>query len=74
MFMTIQSDHGVVEGERVCLFGSGGFRPSEEATELPKAFVVPDLSVDTDHRLVIQNAFEHATHEIMHDVMAYPIA
>lgn len=50
IFVAVQTEHGVVEGERVCLFGSGGFRTAAEAEELAeksRVTIAPDLGADS---------------------------
>ena len=50
IYLTVQTEHGVVEGERMCLFGSGGFRTEVEAKELAekgRVTIAPDLGVDS---------------------------
>ena len=50
IYVSAQSEHGVLANERVILFGSGGFRPAaeaEEAREKGRVAIFPELTADS---------------------------
>ncbi len=58
LFLTVQADHGVLEGQRLWLFGGGKFKPLAEAEELQtkgKVLVHPNIQSDEDMILFQDN-------------------